>query len=241
MSVLDHILTFIAEHAGWVFAFIILLVVVVGLVAWFASRVWHQVKDVPAVVQKFEEQRDTAARHDERLNLLPCREHEARLHRQNDDYTELKSVMGNIAGKLDILIAGLGISSLDLSAGLFSEKHSPRRLNGQGQQLFDDVGGTRFLDENQDFLFSKLAEKQPKTALDVENMALMVLNLNAENDIFNVLKNWVYNAPSREVTNIEGATVMYDVTLKDVFFVLSLDLRDRYLRAHPEISPDTLD
>lgn len=40
---------------------------------------------------------------------------------------------------------------------------------------------------------------------------------------------------------LRGATVMYDVTLKDVFFVLSLDLRDRYLRAHPEISPDTLD
>lgn len=240
MSVLDYILTFIAENAGWVFAFFILLLFALVIGAWFASRVWHQVKDVPTVIRRFEDQMDTTVRHDERLNLLPCREHEAQLHRQNTDYADLKGVMGSVVGKLDILIAGLGKSSMDLSTGLFSEKHSPRRLNEQGQRLFDDVGGTRFLDDNQEFLFSKLDEKQPKTALDVENMALMILNLNAENDIFNVLKNWVYNAPSRQVTNTKGDTVMYDVTLKDVFFVLSLDLRDRYLRAHPEISPDTL-
>ena len=192
-------------------------------------------------MQKVEDQLPTITRHDERLTSLPCSEHSTQVRELNGNYSQLRGEISNIAGKLDVLITGLGRSSLDLSTGLFSEKHSPRRLNEQGQQLFDDVDGTRFLDENQDFLFSKLDEKQPKTALDVENMALMVLNLNAENDIFNVLKNWVYNAPSREVTNIEGATVMYDVTLKDVFFVLSLDLRDRYLRAHPEISPDTLE
>ena len=32
-----------------------------------------------------------------------------------------------------------------------------------------------------------------------------------------MLKNWVYNAPSREVTNIGGEMILYDITLKDVF------------------------
>jgi len=78
--------------------------------------------------------------------------------------------------------------------------------------------------------------KFPKTALDVENMSLAVLRVNSDKDLFTRLKNWVYNAPAREIVKEDGDKISKEITFDDVLFVISLPLRDRYLAEHPEIS-----
>ena len=43
------------------------------------------------------------------------------------------------------------------------------------------------------------------------------------------------NAPAYKLKDAEGNEKMYDLSLPDVCFVLSLPLRDMYLAAHSEI------
>lgn len=130
------------------------------------------------------------------------------------------------------------ISTLDPTrAEMFSRKASPRRLNDLGSLLLSNCEGLAFIDENKSVLFQWIDEKNPKTALDVEKSALEVLIENVDNDIFNGLKNWVYNSPSMEVEQ-DGETKEVTVTMRDVCFVISLPLRDSYLEAHPEIESE---
>jgi len=130
------------------------------------------------------------------------------------------------------------ISTLDPDrAEMFSKKASPRRLNELGSLLLSNCEGLSFIEENKSVLFQWLDEKNPKTALDVEKAALEVLIENVDNDIFNGLKNWVYNSPSMEVQQ-NGEAKEVSVTMRDVCFVISLPLRDAYLQAHPEIETE---
>lgn len=119
-------------------------------------------------------------------------------------------------------------------ASIFSQKASPRKLNNAGEQLLNSCNGIAFIETNRPLLFGWLDAKTPKTALDVEKSALEVLIENVDNDIFNSLKNWVYNSPSMAVV-IDGETKELAVSLQDVCFVISLPLRDAYLQEHSEL------
>ena len=62
----------------------------------------------------------------------------------------------------------------------------------------------------------------------------MVLYDHLDDDMFNGMKKWVYNSPSRKLM-IDGKEQDYTVTMNDVCFVLSLPLRDMYLEKHPDL------
>lgn len=127
------------------------------------------------------------------------------------------------------------VAEIDKAKDVFSMKLSPRRLNPLGKEIYDEIKGDRFLDENQDYFFGEIDRKEPKTALDVETASLEVLIYASENDDrFIPLKNFVYNYPSKQKE--DGTTIT--ISLSDICFVLSLPLRDRYLKAHPEINPE---
>ena len=121
------------------------------------------------------------------------------------------------------------------AASLFSIKNSPRQLNDMGKRVMGDMKGAEFLDAHKYFFFSLIDAYKPKTALDVENAAHAVCMASTDNDIFNGLKNFVYNSPSYMVKDANGQERPYDLSLSDVCFILSLPLRDMYLKEHPEI------
>ena len=121
------------------------------------------------------------------------------------------------------------------AASLCSIKNSPRQLNGIGKQVMNDMKGAEFLEAHKDFFFSLIDAYKPKTALDVENAAHSVCVSNTNNDMFNGLKLFVYNSPSYIVKDVNGQERPYDLSLPDVCFILSLPLRDMYLKEHPEI------
>lgn len=155
-----------------------------------------------------------------KVNELPCAVRESQYTQIKDDLLQIKMFL---------------MMKNPKTATMFSEKHSPRLLNEAGKQLFQDVNGDAFLDANSVVLLDAIAKKTPKTALDVEVGAHEVLVENLNSDIFNEIKNWVYNSPTRKVV-VNGEQTDYAVTLGDVCFVLSIPLRDRYLKMHPEIS-----
>ena len=121
------------------------------------------------------------------------------------------------------------------SQTVLSEKKSPAQLNEFGRKLFADMGGSDFLSKNGIYLLQKMEEKNPKTAFDVESTAHEVLILATNEERFNKIKNKVYNYPYMDILKRDGEMVKYEVSLADVCFVLSLSLRDMYLKAHPEV------
>lgn len=154
------------------------------------------------------------------VSELPCEAHSLLFKQISDDLLQIRTYIQTKDPK---------------NAALFSVKQSPRRLNQAGEQLYNDFNGEAFLDANSAMLIRAIDEKKPKTALDVEVASHEVLVENVHSDIFNGLKNWVYNSPTRKYV-IEGEERNYTISLSDVCFVLSLPLRDRYLSIHPEIS-----
>lgn len=196
----------IKEHLG--LSIFIMVTVIIGIISltWWCASLYLKVK---------------------KIEQLPCVHHE-------DKMVELEKAIGNI--KEDIaVIRSVIVQKYPTSASIFSMKKSPRRLNEMGEWLFNEIHGSDFLKKNKDFLFSKITEEHPTTALDVENAASLACGSSTGELMFSDIKNYVYNAPSIEIPDYDGGKRKYDITLGDVCFVLSLPLRDMYLQEHPEI------
>lgn len=151
------------------------------------------------------------------------------------DVSGLKANVAGLTTDMDIVKGILG-KKFRNTAMIMSMKHSPRRLNPTGEWLLKEIDGKRFLQDNKDFFFAKIDSMKPKTALDVENAANFACVGYTDMDIFNGMKNYVYNAPTIHITTYDNKERPYDLSMDDVCFVLSLPLRDMYLTEHPEIT-----
>lgn len=175
---------------------------------------------------------------DKKIADLPCSDHKESIGKHAGKLDDIAASLGKIQGQVELLVK-LSTASptkpLLYATSDYSEKHSPRKLNENGEDLYMKVKGKSFLDENETFLLEEIAKLNPKTALDVENFSLAVLRGNSDKDIFNPLKNWVYTAPIQTIKKADGSTMQKDVSLDDVLFVLSIPLRDTYLEKHPEL------
>lgn len=195
------------------------IVLIVGVTCFIISRKFTQWED------KHNKLHDELER---RTCNADCQSHKEEIDALKQDLKEIKNDI--------ITIKSLLIIKHKNAADLFSMKSSPRKLNENGEKLFSDINGAEFLNDNKEFFFSKIDEQMPKTALDVEMAANAVCSSNTDNDIFNPLKNFVYNSPTRILKNKDGEECRYDIALSDICFVLSLPLRDMYLKEHKEIS-----
>lgn len=155
----------------------------------------------------------------------------------DNDISTLKNDLRDIKNDLVAIKSLLVMKHKDAST-IFSMKKSPRQLNENGIKLYSAVKGDEFLQTNKSFLYSKMDDFKPKTALDVENAANIICSANTDNDIFNEIKSFVYNSPSFILIGEDGKECTYDIGLSDVCFVLSIPLRDMYLESHPEISQE---
>lgn len=98
---------------------------------------------------------------------------------------------------------------------VFSRKHCSRRLNEVGLRLYKEIDGENFLQEHRDFFFSKIEQMHPKTPLEVDNNAYYVCGAYTNEDIFNGLKNFLYNAPAYRIKDENGVERDYDLSLSD--------------------------
>lgn len=106
-------------------------------------------------------------------------------------------------------------------------KKSPRQLTEIGKKILNLVDGEQFLIDNKEQLFKIMDTYHPKTKLDVQNVALTVLLYYTSTDAFNHIKDIIYDLP--EFDTEKGK---YELTLNDVCFVMSLPLRDMYIKEH---------
>ena len=148
--------------------------------------------------------------------------------------TSLQSELNGVAKDISAIKAVL-IQKFPNAAIAFAMKNSPRKLNPNGEWLFNEIKGEEFLKENKSFLFNLIDKSNPKTALDVENAANFACTMSTNEDMFIRLKNFVYNCPTIKLKNDDGTERDYEVSLGDVCFVLSLPLRDMYLKENPHL------
>lgn len=193
-----------------IFAIIIATIIIVIFIVWRIAAFYY------TRIVKAEEKIEGILKN---VNNLPCSMHE--------------QTSSQILDKLNTITTYL-MTKDSKASYIFSQKASPRKLNPDGEALLKDCDGDVFLEQNKDELLGAIAAKSPATALDVENIAFAVLITRLDSDIFNELKQWVYNSPSRKV-QIQGHEEEYTVTMNDICFVLSLPLRDMYLKTHPDI------
>ena len=107
-----------------------------------------------------------------------------------------------------------------------AQKNSPRKLTEFGQKVFNEVNGEEFLNANKEVLYKYIEEHKPLTRLDVEELAQRALFIQTNTPIFNHIKDYVYEAPTYKDTNGDNA----ELTVGDICFVLSIPLRDMYLK-----------
>lgn len=218
METLIHALEQFFSH------YVVALAVIIIAVGWF---IWKLATRFQAMSDKVNN-----------MDTLPCTHHNTRLNAHDTQLSDTRTILGRMEGQLDLLVklaTSQRTKPLIVAEKDFSEKQSPRRLNKNGQDLFAEIDGDKFLTNNFEFFSTKLDVLDPKTALDVENLALAVLRASSNLDIFIPIKNWVYHAPAREIIGADGVPVRKEVSLDDIMFILSIPLRDKYLKHHPEI------
>lgn len=177
-------------------------------------------------------------KHEELINLkistLPCDRHEEAMdirikalpcNKHTDLFSQIKEDLS--------VIRTLIVNKNPVYSSLFSEKHSPRALNPLGLKYYKEINGDEFLEKNLDLFMSKIENRSPKTALDVEVAACDVLIESINLDLFNEIKNWLYSSP--EETLEDGSKL--SLSIGDVCYILSLPLRDKYLSLHSDILP----
>lgn len=186
------------------------VIILVAIIVWLLAKVYY------TRIKKAEDKLKVVAK---KVSKLPCAAHEDTYNKINDN--------------LNLIIKYLKKQDSN-AAFLFSLKESPRKLNDNGKLLFENCGGGEFLIQHKGELLDAIAAKEPKTALDVEEIANDVLIERLESDIFNDIKQWVYNSPYWTIS-VDGEDKKYAITMNDICFVLSLPLRDMYLEAHPDL------
>lgn len=164
---------------------------------------------------------------EDRTSKANCQRNTEGLDALASDIKDLKRDIEQIK----IILANKFPRALDL----FGRKNSPRVLNDMGQKLFAEIGGEKFLDDNRALFFEYIDKEAPKTALDVESAAYMACHALSVKEIFNSIKNFVYNCPEIDVVNREGEVIKYEITMSDICFILSIPLRDLYLKEHDGI------
>ena len=150
---------------------------------------------------------------------------EKRLDKFSEDLSEVKN---NVELHTNALVEIYTVLGRDYpqKEGSFALKNSPRKLTDLGQKIFNEVNGEEFLRDNKEILYKYIEEHKPLTRLDVEQLAHRALFMQTNTPIFNHIKDYVYEAPAYKDADGE----MSELTIGDICFILSIPLRDMYLK-----------
>ena len=244
---METLLDFLMEK--WpILALLMFTMVITAVVVWIASGWYHRFIKVEEKTNKLpcekqEELHHRVTKVEDDFENLPCEKHEEVCQRfvkteekvENLPCEKHEDIFHQIKEELVAIRTSLNMINMIITKpDTFAYKFSPRELNETGRQLFAEIDGQRFLEENKDRFIKGIDDKMPKTALDVEESAVDVLVSFVDDDIFIGMKKWVYKCPDRKIL-IEKKKKNYSVTIYDVCFVLSLPLRNMYLELHPEL------
>ena len=145
------------------------VILVVAVVAWWASRYFKKLEDSRKKVDSLP--CDARKNDIDRLSRM-----EAKVDSINEQVSDISKWIMHVDEEM--------IDSL-------ARKCSPMTMTKIGRDLFRESGAEKAMDENYEFLLSELEQKKPQTPFDVEDEALSVLLANMSHPMFNEIKNMI--------------------------------------------------
>lgn len=187
---------------------------------------------IASFVFKYKHKIDTA---EGKLQSLPCESHRQSI----EEHSSMKSTLDSINDQVTEISRWI-MHFDDRMIDTLSQKCSPRVMTALGRNLFDISGAKSAIDDNIGFLIGEVEKKSPMTPYDVESSSLDILLGNMAHPLFNEVKNYIYYQPEEvELTDSDGSKKKVRISLMSIIKLMSLELRDRYLKTHPEIQAST--
>lgn len=109
----------------------------------------------------------------------------------------------------------------------FFDTGSPIRLSALAQRLLAESGAKSLVDGVSDFVIDRIEANRPKSALDIQQLAVTEMFDMVDTEAFSRIKDFVYQNPEYEGHRVD---------LSVIINILAVYLRDKYLEKHPEMS-----
>ncbi|MEG2121478.1 MAG: hypothetical protein RRZ64_05425 [Rikenellaceae bacterium] len=173
---------------------------------------------------------------EKKVKELPCKDHNVIITDSKNRHTEVSDILSSnneMLVEISKWVMKLDVSMIDKLA----KKASPLKMTAVGEIIFEESGAKRAVDNNLDFLMSKLEVISPNTAYDVESSSLTVLLQNMGHELFNEIKSYLYNSPEDiSVTDPDnGVEVDITLSMQIILKLMSIRLRDEYLTKYPDV------
>lgn len=189
--------------------------IIIGIIATILGGMWFIINQ--AIGKGVDKHRLQSL--EDRISLSDCKNNK-------ESIKETKEMISSINRSIERIEKIIIAQNPDMLAQL-SETHSPRQLNATGLELFQISGADKILKENMETLINKIEACNPTTAYDVEQQAYAILLESSFDAWFAPIKNYIYNHP---VFNGN-----LNLNIETFAFVMSLPLRNEFLKRHPEI------
>ena len=128
-------------------------------------------------------------------------------------------------------IARYIITRDELDPAFFSAK-SPVELSDLAREVLEKSSAKSFVDNDIDFLTLKIDERNPKSSLDIQQLAISVIFELVDTEAFSKIKDFIYQNPKYKGENI-GLLTMINI--------IALYLRDKYFEKHPGLKENNLE
>lgn len=211
---MDSIIEYLINNAPWI------VVVLVAIIATWKVSKYHT---------KLEEIRD-------KVEKLPCDKHKDDIRDSGQRYNELQRIVSSTNDMVVEINKWLMKFDNDMIDKL-AKKASPLKMTPLGEVLFEKSSAKKTIDNNIDFLIKELEDINPQTAYDVEEEALSYLLRNMGNEMFADIKQFIYYSPDtiqlKDPSSGEDKDVR--ISMQSIIKLMSIYLRDLYLKKHSDI------
>lgn len=173
---------------------------------------------------------DTSKKINTKVDQLPCLNHKDDIDRIKANGSKIDDISNSIR-KIEEWIIRRDVEAMsDLI-----RKCSPYQLTELGSILLEMSTGRACIDAHTERLIDKLENTNPKTAYDVEQNSLSVLSDLTSDEMFNSIKNFLYNSPQiMTITTPEG-DLTAGLSMQRILMMMSIYLRDKYFQKHTEL------
>ena len=208
------VITYLLNNAPWI---AVIVLAIIG--SWKMSK-YHA---------KLDETRN-------KVENLPCDNHNDDIRDSGQRYNELQRIVSSTNDMVVEINKWLMKFDNDMIDKL-AKKASPLKMTPLGEVLFEESSAKKTIDNNIDFLIKELEDINPQTAYDVEEEALSYLLRNMGSEIFADIKQFLYYSPDtiqlKDPASGEDKAVR--LSMQSIIKLMSIYLRDLYLKKHPDI------
>lgn len=148
---------------------------------------------------------------------------EKKIDAQTDKFNSLNT-------SINSLVAFLTTKHGDLQSAFF-KSNSPIQLTEVGLDLLTKSGGKDYIDKNATVLVTLLENENFKSALDVQNKAMIVVFNEFSTDNFITIRNYIFQNPIYRFK--EGNEI--SINQGSINQIMGIYLRDKYFEKHPEL------